>query len=110
MEGPENGPLRALSCADPVSCGKGRSMQLTCPTCGARYRIDASNWPTEPGAEPGPGGEPVFRARRARCKVCRSVWNALPEEELLELDDPLPPEEEPRQAPRPKWSKSCKWR
>ena len=71
-------------------------MQLTCPTCGARYRIDASNWPTEPGAEPGPGGEPVFRARRARCKVCRSVWNALPEEELLELDDPLPPEEEPR--------------
>lgn len=71
-------------------------MQLTCPTCGARYRIDASNWPTEPGAEPGPAGEPVFRARRARCKVCRSVWNAVPEEELLELDDPLPPESEPR--------------
>lgn len=69
-------------------------MQLTCPTCGARYRIDASNWPTEPGAEPGPGGEPVFRARRARCKVCRMVWNAIPHEELLELDDPLPPEDE----------------
>ncbi|MCG2841671.1 zinc-ribbon domain-containing protein [Sandaracinobacter sp. RS1-74] len=71
-------------------------MQLSCPTCGARYRIDASNWPTEPGAEPGPGGGPVYRARRARCKVCRTVWNAIPEEELLELDDPLPPEEEPR--------------
>lgn len=67
-------------------------MQLTCPSCGARYRIDASNWPTEPGPE----GEPVHRARRARCKVCRTVWNATPEEELLELDDPLPPEDEPR--------------
>lgn len=67
-------------------------MQLTCPTCGARYRIDASSWPTEPG----PDGEPVHRARRARCKICRVVWNALPEEELLELDDPLPPEQEPR--------------
>lgn len=67
-------------------------MQLTCPTCGARYRIDASNWPTEPGPE----GEPLHRARRARCKVCRTVWNAIPHEELLELDDPLPPEDEPR--------------
>ncbi len=67
-------------------------MQLTCPTCGARYRIDVSNWPTEPGPE----GEPIHRARRARCKVCRSVWNAVPHEELLELDDPLPPEDEPR--------------
>ena len=69
-------------------------MQLTCPTCGARYRIDASNWPTEPGAEPGPGGEPIFRARRARCKICRMVWNAIPHEELLELEDPLPPEDD----------------
>ena len=67
-------------------------MQLTCPSCGARYRIDASIWPTELGPE----GEPVHRARRARCKVCRTVWNATPEEELLELDDPLPPEDEPR--------------
>ncbi len=70
-------------------------MQLTCPNCGARYRIDASDWPTEPGPE----GEPVFRPRRARCKVCRSVWAATPEEEVLELDDPLPPDEEhPRLA------------
>lgn len=67
-------------------------MQLTCPTCGARYRIDATLWPTEAG----PDGEPVHRARRARCKVCRTVWNATPEEELLELEDPLPPEDEPR--------------
>jgi predicted Zn finger-like uncharacterized protein len=70
-------------------------MQLTCPNCGARYRIDASAWPTEPG----PDEEPVFRPRRARCKVCRSVWAAIPEEEVLELDDPLPPDEEhPRLA------------
>ncbi len=70
-------------------------MQLTCPNCGARYRIDASAWPTEPG----PDDEPVFRPRRARCKVCRSVWAATPEEEVLELDDPLPPDEEhPRLA------------
>lgn len=71
------------------------AMQLTCPNCGARYRIDASDWPTDPGPE----GEPVFRPRRARCKVCRSVWAATPEEEVLELDDPLPPDEEhPRLA------------
>ncbi len=69
-------------------------MQLTCPGCGARYRIDATSWPTEPGPE----GEPVFRPRRARCKVCRTVWEALPEEEVLELEDPLPPEDQPRLA------------
>lgn len=70
-------------------------MQLTCPNCGARYRIDASDWPTEAG----PDEEPVFRPRRARCKLCRSVWAAVPEEEVLELDDPLPPDEEhPRLA------------
>ena len=70
-------------------------MQLTCPNCGARYRIDASDWPMEAG----PDDEPVFRPRRARCKLCRSVWAAVPEEEVLELDDPLPPDEEhPRLA------------
>jgi predicted Zn finger-like uncharacterized protein len=69
-------------------------MQLTCPSCGSRYRIDASSWPTEPGPE----GEPVLRARKVRCKVCRDVWHAVPEEEALELDDPLPPEEGPRPA------------
>ncbi|TPE58602.1 DUF3426 domain-containing protein [Sandaracinobacter neustonicus] len=71
------------------------AMQLTCPNCGARYRIDASDWPMDAG----PDEEPVFRPRRARCKVCRSVWSAVPEEEVLELDDPLPPDEEhPRLA------------
>lgn len=69
-------------------------MQLTCPSCGSRYRIDASSWPTEPG----PDGESVLRARKARCKLCREVWLAVPEEEALELDDPLPPEEGPRPA------------
>jgi len=69
-------------------------MQLTCPSCGSRYRIDASSWPTEPGPE----GEPVLRARKVRCKVCRDVWHAVPEEEALELDDPMPPEEGPRPA------------
>ena len=70
-------------------------MQLTCPNCGARYRIDASDWPMEAGLDE----EPVFRPRRARCKLCRSVWAAVPEEEVLELDDPLPPDEEhPRLA------------
>ena len=69
-------------------------MQLTCPSCGSRYRIDASSWPTEPG----PDGEPALRARKVRCKLCRDVWHAIPEEEALELDDPLPPEEGPRPA------------
>lgn len=69
-------------------------MQLTCPGCGARYRIDATSWP----AGPGPDGEAVHRPRRARCKVCRTIWDALPEEDVLELDNPMPPEEPPRLA------------
>lgn len=77
-------------------------MQLTCPSCGSRYRIDASSWPTEPG----PDGEPVLRARKVRCKVCRDVWHAVPEEEALELDDPLPPEEGPRPAA---WASVSGW-
>lgn len=67
-------------------------MQLTCPSCGARYRIDATAWPTEPG----PDGELVHRPRKVRCKLCRNVWAALPEEEPLELDDPMPPDDGPR--------------
>lgn len=69
-------------------------MQLTCPSCGARYRIDAAAWPTEPG----PDGEPQYRPRKARCKLCRNVWAAIPEEEPLELDDPMPPDDGPRPA------------
>jgi predicted Zn finger-like uncharacterized protein len=80
-------------------------MQLTCPNCGARYRIDASDWPTEPGLE----DEPVFRPRRARCKVCRSVWSALPEEEVLELDDPLPPDEEHPRLADAAWASVGGW-
>lgn len=80
-------------------------MQLTCPNCGARYRIDASDWPTEPGPE----GEPVFRPRRARCKVCRSVWAATPEEEVLELDDPLPPDEEHPRLTDAAWASVGGW-
>ncbi len=77
-------------------------MQLTCPSCGSRYRIDASTWPTEPGPE----GGVVLRPRKARCKVCRDVWQALPEEEALELDNPLPPEEGPRPAA---WASVSGW-
>ncbi len=77
-------------------------MQLTCPSCGSRYRIDASSWPTEPG----PDGEPILRARKVRCKVCRGVWMAVPEEEALELDDPMPPEEGPRPAT---WASISGW-
>lgn len=80
-------------------------MQLTCPNCGARYRIDATDWPTEPGPE----GEPVFRPRRARCKVCRSVWAATPEEEVLELDDPLPPDEEHPRLTDAAWASVGGW-
>ncbi len=80
-------------------------MQLTCPNCGARYRIDASDWPTEPGAD----GEVVFRPRRARCKVCRSVWAATPEEEVLELEDPLPPDEEHPRLTDAAWASVSGW-
>jgi predicted Zn finger-like uncharacterized protein len=80
-------------------------MQLTCPNCGARYRIDASDWPTEPG----PDDEPVFRPRRARCKVCRSVWAATPEEEVLELEDPLPPDEEHPRLTDAAWAAVGGW-
>ena len=80
-------------------------MQLTCPNCGARYRIDASAWPTEPG----PDDEPVFRPRRARCKVCRSVWSATPEEEVLELEDPLPPDEEHPRLTDAAWASVGGW-
>ncbi len=69
-------------------------MQLTCPSCGARYRIDVSGWPTEPG----PDGELAFKPRKVRCKLCREVWFGVPEEEALELQDPLPPDEGPRPA------------
>lgn len=69
-------------------------MQLTCPGCGARYRIDARNWPSDPAED----GAICYRARRARCKVCGTLWTATPEEEVLELDDPLPPFDEPRPA------------
>jgi predicted Zn finger-like uncharacterized protein len=80
-------------------------MQLTCPNCGARYRIDASDWPTDPG----PDGETVFRPRRARCKVCRSVWAATPEEEVLELEDPLPPDEEHPRLVDAAWASVNGW-
>jgi len=80
-------------------------MQLTCPNCGARYRIDTSDWPTEPGLD----DEPVFRPRRARCKVCRSVWSALPEEEVLELEDPLPPDEEHPRLADAAWASVGGW-
>jgi predicted Zn finger-like uncharacterized protein len=80
-------------------------MQLTCPNCGARYRIDASGWPTDPG----PDGDPVFRPRRARCKVCRTVWSATPEEEVLELDDPLPPDEEHPRLADAAWASVGGW-
>lgn len=46
--------------------------------------------------EPGPEGELQHRPRKARCKLCRNVWAALPEEEPLELEDPLPPDDGPR--------------
>lgn len=62
-------------------------MQLTCPNCGARYRVDASLWPTETG----PDGAVRFRPRKARCKACMTVFDAIPEEDILDLEDPLPP-------------------
>lgn len=60
-------------------------MQLTCPNCGARYRVDASQWPTEAGAD----GSLRFRPRKARCKLCATVFEAMPEDEILELGDPV---------------------
>lgn len=80
-------------------------MQLTCPNCGARYRIDAIDWPTKPG----PDDEPVFRPRRARCKVCRSVWAATPEEVVLEMKDPLPPDEEHPRLADAAWASGGGW-
>lgn len=67
-------------------------MQLTCPNCGARYRVDASQWPTEAGAD----GSLRFRPRKARCKLCATVFEAVPEDEILELGDPV---EVPRPGP-----------
>jgi hypothetical protein len=51
----------------------------------------------------------VFRPRRARCKVCRSVWAATPEEEVLELDDPLPPDEEHPRLGDAAWASVGGW-
>ncbi len=84
-------------------------MQVTCPNCGARYRVDASHWPTEAG----PDGAVRHRPRKARCRACATVFDAVPEEEILELGDPIappasarreaapapPPEPEPEPAP-----------
>ncbi|MGL6043303.1 MAG: MJ0042-type zinc finger domain-containing protein, partial [Sandaracinobacteroides sp.] len=84
-------------------------MQLTCPNCGARYRIDASDWPTEPAPEGEPAGDVLFRPRRARCKVCRAVWAATPEEEVLELEDPLPPDEEHPRLGDAAWASVGGW-
>lgn len=49
-------------------------MRLTCPGCGARYDIDAENWPTTTGVD----GAVQFRPRRAHCHRCDTVWEALP--------------------------------
>jgi hypothetical protein len=84
-------------------------MQLTCPNCGARYRIDASDWPTEPVPEGDAFADTVFRPRRARCKICRTVWSATPEEEVLELDDPLPPDEEHPRLADAAWASVGGW-
>jgi hypothetical protein len=79
-------------------------MQLTCPGCGARYRIDTRDWPVHPPGDAGglpAAAMPAFRPRQVRCKLCRTVWAATPEEEVLELDDPLPPDDPPPPEPAP---------
>lgn len=49
-------------------------MELTCPACGARYRIEPGAWPTAPG----PDGEAVLRPRPARCTACTTIFTATP--------------------------------
>ena len=57
--------------------------------------MDAGRWPHGPGAD----GLPVPRAAKARCKACATVWLALPDEDVIELDMPIGPP--PARGPGP---------
>ena len=46
-------------------------MELCCPACGARYRIEADRWPARPGDD-------GTRPRRARCTACGTIFTAAP--------------------------------
>ena len=72
-------------------------MLLVCPGCGSRYQVDPDSWPTMADET----GQPVPRPRKVRCRACGETWMAQPEEEILELGDPLPPDPLPRVAISP---------
>jgi len=61
-------------------------MLLQCPSCSARYQVDAGTWP----ADEGPHGDLLLRPRKVRCRRCQEVWLATPEAEE-EIFDPGPP-------------------
>lgn len=62
-------------------------MQLTCPSCAVRYAVSTDGWPSAVGAD----GELALKPRKVRCRLCQEVWLAQPQEDVLELTDPLPP-------------------
>ena len=66
----------------------GFAMLLVCPGCGSRYQVDTAAWPTTADDQ----GLPALRPRKVRCRACGETWMAVPEEDILELGDPLPPE------------------
>ena len=72
-------------------------MLVVCPGCRSRYQVNADAWPTMADD----GGLPVPRPRKVRCRACGETWMAVPEEDILELGDPLPPDPPVRAAPPP---------
>ena len=74
-------------------------MFLSCPACGARYRIDPGAWPANGDARPGP--------RRARCSACGTIFAARPKPETPETAAPetaepetVGPDDDEADAPR----------
>lgn len=55
-------------------------MEVSCPACAARYRIEAASSATA-------------RARRARCTACGTIFEAIPPAAEPEADEPPPPDE-----------------
>lgn len=60
-------------------------MLIVCPQCAARYQLPPEIWPT--GADA--AGQKILIPRKVRCRTCGQIWMALPEEDILELGEPL---------------------
>lgn len=60
-------------------------MEVSCPACAARYRIEAGS----------AAGSTTARARRARCTACGTIFQAIPPPAAEpEADEPPPPPDE----------------